>query len=82
MTAAKIAITIDPAQLARARAAVRSGRAESVSSYIGRALERHAQEEALDGVVRDLIAEYGEPNAKDIAWARRVLGLKRRRNPA
>ena len=43
MTAAKIAITLPPEQLARAKRAVRSGRAESVSAYIVRALVQQIQ---------------------------------------
>jgi hypothetical protein len=78
MTAAKIAITLAPDQLAKARRAVRSGRAASVSAYIARALDRHANEESLEDLVRDLIAEYGEPTAKDTAWARNVLKRRKR----
>jgi hypothetical protein len=79
MTAAKIAITLAPEQLARAREAVRSGRVPSVSAYIARALDRQAHEDSLDALVRDLIAEHGQPSAKDSAWARRVLKRRRKR---
>jgi len=78
MIAAKIAITLAPEQLAKARRAVRSGRAASVSAYIGRALDRQASEESREDLLRDLIAEYGEPTAKDSAWARNVLKRCRR----
>jgi hypothetical protein len=78
MTAAKIAITLAPEQLARAREAVRAGRAASVSAYIARALDRQAREDSLDALVRDLIAEHGRPSAKDKAWARRVLRRRKR----
>ena len=77
MTAAKIAITLTPKQLAIARNAVREGRAPSVSSYIARAIDRQGREESLDTLVRDLIGEYGTPSATDNAWAKRVL--KRRK---
>jgi hypothetical protein len=77
MTAAKIAITIHPEQLALARAAVRSGRAESVSAYIARALEQHAREESLADLARDLIAIHGKPTPEETAWAKRVLKPKR-----
>jgi Arc/MetJ-type ribon-helix-helix transcriptional regulator len=78
MTAAKIAITLAPEHLTRARAAVRAGRAASVSGYIARAIERQAQEESLEALVRELIAEHGEPSSKDKAWARRVLKHRKR----
>lgn len=77
MTSAKIAISIDRAQLDKAHEAVRAGRAKSISAYIGRALERQSREESLVQLVSDLIAEHGEPSAKDKTWAKRVL--KRRR---
>lgn len=73
MTAAKIAITLAPEHLARAKAAVRKGRASSVSGYIARALERQARDESLEELVRDLLAEHGEPSAKAKAWAKRVV---------
>jgi Arc/MetJ-type ribon-helix-helix transcriptional regulator len=79
MTAAKIAITLPQAHLARARAAVRTGRAASVSGYIVRALERQAREETLEALVRDLVAEHGQPSEEDQAWARRVLKRRKRR---
>ena len=40
MTATKIAVSLPPAAVERARAAVRSGLALSVSSYIAAALRR------------------------------------------
>jgi len=73
MTTAKIAISIDRAQLQKVHEAVRIGRAKSISAYISRAIERQAREDSLAQIVRDLIAEHGEPSAKDKAWAKRVL---------
>ncbi|GEM_PF-404880 len=78
MTAAKIAITIPPEQLARVRRAVRSGHAESVSGYIARVLEEHQQHESLQKLVADLIEEHGMPTKREEAWARRVLARRRR----
>ncbi len=77
MTTAKIAISIDRAHLEKVHEAVRVGRAKSISAYIGRAIERQAREDSLQEIVRTLIAEHGEPSAKDKAWAKRVL--KRRK---
>jgi hypothetical protein len=78
MTAAKIAISLPPAQLARVRRAVRSGQAESVSGYIVRVLEEHEERESLQRLVDDLIAEHGKPTKADQAWARRALARRRR----
>ena len=70
---AKIAITLPPEQLARVRRAVRRGRAPSVSAYIARALAQQDREESLAELLRDLVAEHGEPTVKERQWARRVL---------
>lgn len=79
MTAAKIAITLPPEQLARVQKAVRSGRAESVSAYITRALAQQDREEGLQSLVDDLIAQHGEPTDEDKAWAKRVLRRKKKK---
>lgn len=78
MTVAKIAITLPREQLARVRRAVRTGRAASVSAYIARALAEQDREESLAALVRDLVAEHGEPTKEEEAWARDVLRPKRR----
>jgi hypothetical protein len=78
MKAAKSATALARDQRARARRAVRSGRAASVSAYIARALDRQSSEESLEALVRGLIAEYGEPTAKDRAWARKALKRRKR----
>lgn len=77
-TAAKIAITLPPEQLTRVQRAVRRGRAPSVSAYIARALAEQDREESLADLVRDLVAQHGEPTVKDRQWARRVLRRRRR----
>jgi Arc/MetJ-type ribon-helix-helix transcriptional regulator len=71
--AAKIAITLPPEQLARVQRAVRRGQAPSVSAYIARALAEQDREESLADLLRDLVAQHGEPTRKDREWARRVL---------
>ena len=76
---AKIAITLPREQLARAKIAVKAGRAASVSGYISSTLEQHAADEALQALVADLIAQHGEPSTKDRAWAKRVLKRRKRR---
>jgi Arc/MetJ-type ribon-helix-helix transcriptional regulator len=79
MTAAKLAITLPREQLAKARRAVRSGQASSVSGYIVGALLEKEQRESLRALVDDLKAEHGEPSKQDIAWAKRALSQKRRK---
>ena len=70
---AKIAISLPAAQLERARAAVRAGRAGSVSAYVTDALERQHCDEDLEGLVAELKAAHGEPSAEDRAWAQAAL---------
>jgi Arc/MetJ-type ribon-helix-helix transcriptional regulator len=77
MTAARIAITLPPEQLAHVRRAVRSGHAESVSGYIARVLAEYEQRESLKKLVSDLIEEHGEPKKEERAWARRALARSR-----
>jgi Arc/MetJ-type ribon-helix-helix transcriptional regulator len=77
MTAAKIAITLPEEQLARVRRAVRAGKAASVSGYITQALAEQERQESLQTLVRDLIAEHGEPTRQEAAWARRALARRR-----
>lgn len=78
MTTTKIAITLPEEQLARVNRAVRAGRADSVSGYIARALAEQEREESLRALVRDLIAQHGEPTQQEKMWAKRVLPSKRR----
>ncbi len=78
MTVVKIAITLPEQELARVRRAVRAGRADSVSGYITRALAERQREESLQALVRDLVTQYGEPTAKETAWAKRALARPRR----
>jgi hypothetical protein len=78
MTTTKIAITLPEEQLARVQRAVRAGRAESVSGYIARVLSEQGREESLRALVRDMIAQHGEPSREEKKWAKRVLGPRRR----
>lgn len=77
MTRAKIAISLPKDQLARVHREVRAGRADSVSGYITKVLEEQEKRESLRAVLRDLIAQYGEPTAEDIEWAERALAPRR-----
>lgn len=78
MTAAKIAISLPSPLLAKVRGAVKRGRASSVSAFVSQAVEARTREDSLAGLVRDLIAEHGEPSREDTAWAKRVLARKRK----
>ncbi len=73
MTRSKIAISLPSDQLARVHREVRAGRANSVSGYIAQVLAEHERRESLRALLRDLIEQYGEPEAKDIQWAERAL---------
>lgn len=78
MTAAKIAISLPAEQLATVQAAVAAGKVASVSAYVSRAIAQQAREDSMEDLVRDMVAEFGEPTAKDRAWARRVLKPRKR----
>lgn len=77
MTRSKIAISLPKDQLDRVHREIRAGRAESVSGYITRVLTEHEKRESLRVLLRDLIAQHGEPDAKDIKWAERALAPRR-----
>jgi hypothetical protein len=75
---AKIAITLPEEQLAKVQREVRAGRADSVSGYIAGVLAEQERRESLRQLVRDLIAEHGEPKPEDIKWAKRALARRSR----
>lgn len=78
MTTSKIAISLPKDQLARVHREVRAGRAKSVSGYISQILAEHEKRESLDVLLRDMVAEQGEPAREDVEWAQRVLPMPRR----
>lgn len=79
MTAAKIAISLPAPVVERARAAVKEGRAASVSAYIAAALEEQAKLEDLAGLLDEMLEESGGPlTAAEKAAADRALGPRRR----
>jgi hypothetical protein len=77
MTRSKIAISLPKDQLARVHREVRAGRADSVSGYIARVLAESERRESLQALLGDLIEQFGEPGAEDIAWAKRALPIRR-----
>jgi Arc/MetJ-type ribon-helix-helix transcriptional regulator len=77
MTRAKIAISIPQEQLSRVHKEIRAGRADSVSGYISLLLEEQEKRESLRALLRDLIAQHGQPSEKDKRWAERALAPRR-----
>jgi len=77
MIRSKIAISLPKEQLARVHKEIRAGRPDSVSGYVSRVLEEHEMRESLGAVLRDLVEQYGEPTAEEIAWAERALAPRR-----
>jgi hypothetical protein len=49
-----------------------------VSGYIAQVLAEQERRESLRDLLRDLIAEHGEPSQEDIKWAKRALTRRRR----
>ena len=79
MTATKIAISLPAPAVERARAAVRSGRAPSVSAYIAAALEEKAKLDDLASLLEEMLTETGGPlTAAEKAEADRAFRPARR----
>jgi Arc/MetJ-type ribon-helix-helix transcriptional regulator len=78
MTKAKIAGTLPPDLVARARRAVRKGEVESVSAYVAAALEEKAKLEDLASMLDDMLEETGGPlSERERRAADHALGLQR-----
>jgi Arc/MetJ-type ribon-helix-helix transcriptional regulator len=80
MTKAKIAVSVSPEVLKRARRAVKRGRAASMSAYVAAALEQKAKLDELDDLLDEMLAESGGPlTAAERRHADQVLfGPKRK----
>lgn len=72
----KIAVSLPDHLVVAARAAVRDGRAASVSAFVAEALARHIRGGDLTSMLDGLDAEFGTPSPEDLAWADTVLGLQ------
>jgi Arc/MetJ-type ribon-helix-helix transcriptional regulator len=72
----KITVTLPDELAEQARAAVREGRAPSVSAYIAEAMTQSARTRSITRLVADMRAEDGQPSEGDYAWARRALGVE------
>jgi Arc/MetJ-type ribon-helix-helix transcriptional regulator len=71
----KIDISIPSELAARARAAVRKGRARTVSAYIAAALEEKSKLDELEDLLDEMLAETGGPlSARERQVADAALG--------
>ena len=76
MTAVKIAVSLPEPLVRRARAAVRSGGAASVSAYVAAALEEKAKLDDLAAMLEEMLADTGGPlTAPERRAADRALGI-------
>lgn len=76
MTTAKIAITVPEDVLERARDAVRRGRGSSLSAYVSAAIDQKLQQDELDAMLDEMLAESGGPlTDAERGRAREALGI-------
>ena len=75
MAVQKVTVALEPAVVRRAKAAVRGGRAKSLSALVNAALDEQLRRDDLDELFDRWDAERGPPTREDEAWAARVLGL-------
>ena len=79
MTMEKIAVSVPRETLARARRAVRKGRAASVSAYVTAAIEEKAKLDELADMLTAMLEESGGPlSAAEKRAADEALGLRAR----
>jgi Arc/MetJ-type ribon-helix-helix transcriptional regulator len=69
----KIAVSLPDELVEQARAAVKSGRAASVSAYVAEALREKGGRRTLDDWLDEQDAEFGPPTEAELAWADRAL---------
>lgn len=70
----KIAVSLRADQVAAARLAVDTGRAASVSAYVGEAIDDYWREEdSVDVLLREMADKNGPLTDADYAWADRAL---------
>lgn len=70
----KLTISVPDELAAQARAAVRDGRANSVSGYIVAALEHYRDAATLDEWLDRVDGDLGRPSPEAFAWAESQLG--------
>ena len=61
MTVTRIAVSLPAHAIARARHAVRTGEAASVSAFITKAIERNGEADDLEKMLAEMLAETGGP---------------------
>ena len=82
MSMEKIAVSLPKEAVARARRAVRQGRARSVSAYVASALIEQEKVDDLAALLDDMLAETGGPlSAAERLSADRELGLAAASSP-
>lgn len=72
----KIAVSLPDHLVEEARAAVREGRAASVSAYVADALAAVSPKRDLGEILNEIFDEIGHPTPEERAWARRALGIE------
>ena len=78
----KIAISLPAPLAARARLAVRQGRAPSVSAYVAGALEQRVKLDELESLLSELLDESGGPlTAAEARRLDRELGVRAKARP-
>jgi hypothetical protein len=76
MTSAKVAISLPKEVLAHARAAVRRGKAPSLSAYVSMLIEEKFKQDDLKTMLDQMLDETGgPPTPEEIRWADEALGL-------
>ena len=79
----KIAVSVPRETLARARRAVRKGRAASVSAYVTAAIDEKAKLDELGDMLTAMLAESGGPlSAAEKRAADEALGVRARKRKA
>ncbi len=79
-TTQKIAVSLPSRLAARARHAVRQGRASSVSAYVAAALDEKAKLDDLSELLDEMLAETGGPlRRSEIRAADRAIGASNAR---
>lgn len=71
----RITVSVPPGALDAAAELVRAGKAESLSAWVGEAMEEKARRERLSDVLAEIRADIGPATREETRWARSVLGL-------
>jgi Arc/MetJ-type ribon-helix-helix transcriptional regulator len=69
----KITVSLPDELVEQSRAAVRSGRAASVSAYVAEALREKGRRRTLADWVAEQEAEFGPITEAEMAWAQKAL---------